>query len=63
MALTSPGMVNRVAEISTANPASLNVADVMGPIEASFIPLSIALFAPANLMKLRTVDELVNVIT
>src|SRR4051812_36718008 len=72
MALIRPGIVYSAASISTGKPNSRRVDEVIGPMEAnrtrfSFLPVWTRLtrprLSPRSAMKLRTVDELVKVIT
>src|SRR5690242_17571745 len=75
MALMSPEIVYSAASICTGRPSSRSVVDVIGPIDANWIALSIAWGGPAlsevewgprppsRVTKFRTVEELVNVIT
>lgn len=59
IALTKPGMVYSFASTCALRPSSRNVADVTGPMDASFTPARF--LRPSIATKFLAVDELVNV--
>ena len=64
MARTNPGIVYSLALMCTGSPRSFNVAEVTGPMDASFACCScFTPRAPRSALKFFTVDELVNVTT